>query len=39
MRHYDGPHKDIAEDRAESVWVAKIIVSELTGKCSGYPKP
>jgi nitroimidazol reductase NimA-like FMN-containing flavoprotein (pyridoxamine 5'-phosphate oxidase superfamily) len=39
MRHYDGPHDDITEERSKAVWVAKISIRELTGKCSGYPKP
>jgi nitroimidazol reductase NimA-like FMN-containing flavoprotein (pyridoxamine 5'-phosphate oxidase superfamily) len=39
MKHYGGPHSDITEERSKSVWVAKISIRELTGKCSGYPKP
>ena len=35
MRHYDGPHEDIDETRSKAVWVAKLVISEMTGKASG----
>jgi nitroimidazol reductase NimA-like FMN-containing flavoprotein (pyridoxamine 5'-phosphate oxidase superfamily) len=38
MKHYDGPHSDITEEGSKAVWVAKISIREITGKCSGYPK-
>ena len=37
MRQYDGPHEDLDEARAKTVWVAKLVISEMTGKVSGYP--
>jgi nitroimidazol reductase NimA-like FMN-containing flavoprotein (pyridoxamine 5'-phosphate oxidase superfamily) len=39
MRQYGGPHSDISAARASSVWVAKLVIKEMTGKISGYPKP
>ncbi|MDR1966975.1 MAG: pyridoxamine 5'-phosphate oxidase family protein [Synergistaceae bacterium] len=39
MRQYEGPHSDMTEEGSKSVWVAKIVVKEMTGKASGYPKP
>jgi len=38
MRQYDGPHEDLDEERAKTVWVAKLVISEMTGKVSGYSK-
>ena len=34
MRQYDGPHEDLDEARAKGVWVAKLAISEMTGKVS-----
>ena len=34
MRQYDGPHEDLDEARAKGVWVAKLVISEMTGKVS-----
>jgi nitroimidazol reductase NimA-like FMN-containing flavoprotein (pyridoxamine 5'-phosphate oxidase superfamily) len=39
MRQYNGPHEDMTEERAKHVWVAKLVIREMTGKVSGYPKP
>jgi nitroimidazol reductase NimA-like FMN-containing flavoprotein (pyridoxamine 5'-phosphate oxidase superfamily) len=39
MRQYRGPHEDVSEERAKHVWVAKLVIREMTGKISGYPKP
>jgi hypothetical protein len=39
MRQYKGPHTDISEERSKSVWVARIVIKEMSGKISGYPKP
>ncbi|MDR1021432.1 MAG: pyridoxamine 5'-phosphate oxidase family protein [Synergistaceae bacterium] len=39
MGHYGGPHTDITPERGRAVWVAKIVIRQVTGKCSGYPKP
>jgi nitroimidazol reductase NimA-like FMN-containing flavoprotein (pyridoxamine 5'-phosphate oxidase superfamily) len=39
MRQCGGPHEDISDKRAASVWVAKLVVHEMTGKVSGYPNP
>ena len=39
MRQYGGPHEDLSAERAKSVWVAKLVIKEMTGKVSGYPKP
>ena len=35
MRQYDGPHEDLDEAGAKAVWVAKLVISEMTGKVSG----
>jgi nitroimidazol reductase NimA-like FMN-containing flavoprotein (pyridoxamine 5'-phosphate oxidase superfamily) len=39
MRQYEGPHEDISEERSKHVWVAKLVIREMTGKVNGYPKP
>ena len=39
MRQFDGPHNDLDEESAKAVWVAKLVISEMTGKVSGYPHP
>ncbi|MDR1514681.1 MAG: pyridoxamine 5'-phosphate oxidase family protein [Synergistaceae bacterium] len=39
MKRYGGPHTDITPEKGRAVWVAKILISQITGKCSGYPKP
>ena len=39
MRQYEGPHEDVSEERAKHVWAAKLVIREMTGKVSGYPKP
>jgi hypothetical protein len=39
MRQYGGPHEDLTEKNADSVWVAKISIREMKGKSSGYPMP
>ncbi|MDR1510848.1 MAG: pyridoxamine 5'-phosphate oxidase family protein [Synergistaceae bacterium] len=39
MRQYKGPHEDMTEERSKRVWVAKLVIREMTGKISGYPKP
>jgi nitroimidazol reductase NimA-like FMN-containing flavoprotein (pyridoxamine 5'-phosphate oxidase superfamily) len=39
MRQYKGPHEDVSEKGAKRVWVAKLVIREMTGKVSGYPKP
>ena len=39
MRQYKGPHEDVSEKRAKHVWTAKLVIREMTGKVSGYPKP
>jgi len=39
MKQYRGPHTDITEERSKSVWVARIVIEDMTGKISGYPKP
>jgi nitroimidazol reductase NimA-like FMN-containing flavoprotein (pyridoxamine 5'-phosphate oxidase superfamily) len=38
MRQYGGPHDEMTEDRSKHVWVAKLVINEMTGKISGYPK-
>jgi nitroimidazol reductase NimA-like FMN-containing flavoprotein (pyridoxamine 5'-phosphate oxidase superfamily) len=39
MKQYHGPHEDLTEERSGSVWAAQIVIKEMTGKISGYPKP
>jgi nitroimidazol reductase NimA-like FMN-containing flavoprotein (pyridoxamine 5'-phosphate oxidase superfamily) len=39
MKHYGGPHEDVDSEKAKRVWVAKLVIKEMTGKVSGYPKP
>jgi nitroimidazol reductase NimA-like FMN-containing flavoprotein (pyridoxamine 5'-phosphate oxidase superfamily) len=39
MRQYRGPHADVSEEKSKSVWVARIVIKEMSGKISGYPKP
>jgi nitroimidazol reductase NimA-like FMN-containing flavoprotein (pyridoxamine 5'-phosphate oxidase superfamily) len=39
MRQYRGPHEDMPDERSKNVWVAKLVIREMTGKVSGYPKP
>jgi nitroimidazol reductase NimA-like FMN-containing flavoprotein (pyridoxamine 5'-phosphate oxidase superfamily) len=39
MSQYDGPHDDMTEEQSKRVWVAKLVINEMTGKSSGYPKP
>jgi nitroimidazol reductase NimA-like FMN-containing flavoprotein (pyridoxamine 5'-phosphate oxidase superfamily) len=39
MRHYDGPHDDLTASLKDSVWTAKILIKEIFGKSSYYPKP
>ena len=39
MRQYDGPHKDLDEAGAKAVWVAKLVIGEMTGKASGHTRP
>lgn len=39
MRQFGGPDGDLNEKNAGSVWVAKIEITNMTGKVSGYPNP
>jgi nitroimidazol reductase NimA-like FMN-containing flavoprotein (pyridoxamine 5'-phosphate oxidase superfamily) len=39
MRQYRGPHTDISEEKSKTLWVARIVIREMTGKVSGYPNP
>jgi nitroimidazol reductase NimA-like FMN-containing flavoprotein (pyridoxamine 5'-phosphate oxidase superfamily) len=39
MRQYGGPHTDLTNKNAGSVWIAKILIREMKGKSSGYPMP
>ena len=34
MRQYGGPHEDLDETGAKAVWVAKLVIGEMTGKVS-----
>lgn len=38
MKQFDGPRGDLNEKNVGSVWVAKIEITKMTGKVSGYPK-
>lgn len=38
MKQFDGPRGDLSEKNVGSVWVAKIEITKMTGKVSGYPK-
>jgi len=39
MRHYDGPLEPMPDGVVEETLVAKIEISEITGKVSNYPGP
>jgi nitroimidazol reductase NimA-like FMN-containing flavoprotein (pyridoxamine 5'-phosphate oxidase superfamily) len=39
MKRYDGPHADLTHEKGLSVWVVKILIRQITGKCGNYPKP
>ena len=39
MRQYSGPHTDLTPEASRAVWVARIVIRQVTGKYSGYPKP
>ncbi|MDR0648690.1 MAG: pyridoxamine 5'-phosphate oxidase family protein [Synergistaceae bacterium] len=39
MRHYSGPHSDLTPEGSRAVWIVRIEIRQVTGKCSGYPKP
>jgi nitroimidazol reductase NimA-like FMN-containing flavoprotein (pyridoxamine 5'-phosphate oxidase superfamily) len=36
MDHYDGPHEDLDEKGLARVWVARLDIENMTGKCANY---
>lgn len=36
MDHYGGPHTDLANNDAK-IWVARLDIESMTGKCGNYP--
>ncbi len=37
MDHYEGPHADLTDNSAK-VWVARLDIESMTGKCGNYPR-
>ena len=38
MDHYDGPHTDLVNNDAR-LWVARLDIEHMMGKCGNYPRP